>query len=265
MQKRYLILLMAALMFVGCAKKSAQQEAQEQVVNEDVKATFEDMCHRLEMAYGAAETEIEQQALAETFVDSVYLLLSENMGAPYTDTLFSMVAVAFSDEQRQELFDKMPTAMRENELIKPLYEAAQIRIKTSPGAEYTNFTAVSPEGKEISLSDLIGKTDYVFVDFWASWCGPCRRLIPVLKEIYASQPAGRLQIFSCSVDEEESAWRKALEEEQMPWIQAREDNEHKCSYLYGVQYIPYTILVDKDGKIVGVNLDEAEIEEILIK
>lgn len=131
------------------------------------------------------------------------------------------------------------------------------------GTYFTDFTAVTPEGKELSLSELVGKTDYVLVDFWASWCGPCRRLIPVLKEIYAGQPEGRLQIFSCSVDQDLMAWQVALGEEQMPWPQAREDAEHECSDKYGVQYIPHTVLIDRKGHIVGVNLEEPEIEAIL--
>lgn len=129
---------------------------------------------------------------------------------------------------------------------------------------YINFTALTPAGEELSLSDLVGQTDYVLVDFWASWCGPCRRLIPVLKEIYAGLPDGRLQIISCSVDQDKAAWLRALDEEQMPWIQVRQDEQHECADLYDVQFIPHTILIDRDGHIVGINLEEPELEEILL-
>ena len=128
---------------------------------------------------------------------------------------------------------------------------------------YIDFTAVTPEGEEMSLSDLVGKTDFVLVDFWASWCGPCRRLIPVLKEIYMGQPEGRLQILSCSIDRDDIAWRSALGEELMPWPQVRQDEDHNCSDLYDVQFIPHTVLINREGRIVGVNLEEPEIEEIL--
>ena len=129
---------------------------------------------------------------------------------------------------------------------------------------YLDITGLTPNGEELSLSDLVGKTDYVLVDFWASWCNPCRRFVPVLKEIYASQPAGRLQILSCSVDQDIMAWQVALNEEQMPWPQMREDADHICSDKYHVQFIPHTVLIDRDGHIVGVNLEEPEIEAILL-
>ena len=129
---------------------------------------------------------------------------------------------------------------------------------------YIDIKALTPEGTELALSELVGKTDYVLIDFWASWCGPCRRFVPVLKEIYASQPEGRLQILSCSVDQDAMAWRVALQEEQMPWPQMREDADHMCSDKYGVQFIPHTVLIDREGQIVGVNLEEPEIEEILL-
>ena len=144
-----------------------------------------------------------------------------------------------------------------------IVEEVMVQTGNTAGAHFTDFTGVTPEGQELSLSELVGKTDYVLVDFWASWCGPCRRFVPVLKEIYASMPEGRLQILSCSVDQDEAAWRQALKEEEMPWPQVREDAEHVCSDLYDVQYIPHTVLIDSEGTIVGVNLEEPQIQEIL--
>ena len=127
-----------------------------------------------------------------------------------------------------------------------------------------DITALTPEGIELSLSQVVGKTDYVLLDFWASWCGPCRRFIPVLKEIYASQPEGHLQILSCSVDQDEMAWRVALQEEQMPWLQMREDEAHSCADKYGVEFIPFTVLIDREGQIVAINPEEPELAEILL-
>jgi thiol-disulfide isomerase/thioredoxin len=145
-----------------------------------------------------------------------------------------------------------------------IVEEVMVQTGNTEGAYFTDITGVTPEGTELSLNDLVGATDYVLVDFWASWCGPCRRFIPVLKEIYSSMPEGRLQIISCSVDQEEAAWRTALREEQMPWPQMREDETHSCSDVYNVQFIPHTVLIDREGTIVGVNLEEPEIQEILL-
>ena len=130
---------------------------------------------------------------------------------------------------------------------------------------YTDITALTPAGEELSLSQLVGQTDYVLLDFWASWCRPCRRFIPVLKEIYVGQPEGHLQILSCSVDQDVMAWQAALNEEQMPWPQMREDANHVCSDKYGVQYIPFTVLIDREGHIVALNPEEPQLEEILLR
>jgi len=129
---------------------------------------------------------------------------------------------------------------------------------------YIDITGMTLEGTEFSLSEMVGQSDYVLLDFWASWCGPCRRYIPVLRDIYYRFGGDRLEILSCSVDQDEKAWREAMFEERFPWQSIREDENHPCSDKYNVQFIPHTVLIDRDGHIVAVNPEEPQLEEILL-
>lgn len=133
------------------------------------------------------------------------------------------------------------------------------------GKMYMDIVALQNDGTPIALHDLVGKTEYVLVDFWASWCGPCRRLLPTLKEIYVAQPEGKLQILGVSCDEDAEAWQKAVAEEKLTWLQVRDQGEapyNPCD-IYGVEYIPTTILIDAAGMIVARNPSEDEIKDIL--
>ncbi|MBO5619748.1 MAG: redoxin domain-containing protein [Paludibacteraceae bacterium] len=252
--KKYLMIAAAVLILTGCQKKSTV----------DLRAEWESLYGRTEVAYEAAETSDEAEAVLTNLTDSAFILLSENMDAAYADTLFSGIYYMLSAEQKQSLFALMPKEMLEGEMIAPLHQMFLKESATSAGNPYTDISGLTPEGEELALSEIVGKSDYVLVDFWASWCGPCRRLIPVLKEIYAGQPQGRLQILSCSVDREEDDWRQALSEEQMGWPQIREDGtQYNGSDLYGVISIPTTILIDKEGTIIARNPDEAELEKLL--
>jgi len=237
---------------VACQKKT------------DLKGEWESLYARANTAYEAAQTPEEADAIVTNLVDSAYILLDENMESAYADTLFAEMYSLFSTEQKEALFARMSRKQLEGEQIAMLHKSFLIEQTTSTGRVFTDIRALQPNGEELALSELVGQTDFVLLDFWASWCGPCRRLIPVLKEIYAGQPKGRFQILSCSVDRDEAKWRKALEEEQMAWPQIREvEGEYECSDLYGVRAIPTTILIDRNGQIIARNPDESELEAIL--
>ncbi|EHQ28142.1 TlpA family protein disulfide reductase [Mucilaginibacter paludis] len=113
----------------------------------------------------------------------------------------------------------------------------------APGIAYAN-----PGGQIINLSSLKGK--YVLVDFWASWCGPCRKAIPKLKELYTEYKDKGFEILSVSVDTDHSAWKRAMSEEAMPWAQVVSPDKEKTLSDFMIQGIPTLFLLDKDGKII---------------
>ncbi|MCR5051015.1 MAG: TlpA family protein disulfide reductase [Paludibacteraceae bacterium] len=255
MKKQLLIILCAAFALTACHKEKV-----------NVKAEYERLYANATVAYDSAQTQDEMDKVFQSLIDSTFLLLDANMGEPYTDSLFVEIYHTLSLAQRNTLFEKMPAEMKEKEDIAELQKKFLVEMATSEGNPYTEIMSLTPEGDELALSELVGQTDYVLVDFWASWCQPCRQLLPVLKEIYMSQPKGHLQILGCSLDKDENAWRTALAEEQLPWPQIRDGREgnYVCADRYAVMFIPTTILIDKEGIIVARNPTEPELEEILI-
>jgi peroxiredoxin len=130
-----------------------------------------------------------------------------------------------------------------------------------PGKMAPDFKLPTPDGDTIALSDYRGK--YVLVDFWASWCGPCRQENPNIVRMYNRFKGKNFEILGVSLDKERAGWVKAIADDQLTWKQVSDLKfwDSIVTGLYAIQSIPATLLVDPDGKIIARNLRGPELEE----
>lgn len=117
--------------------------------------------------------------------------------------------------------------------------------------EIRNFAVTDPDGKVVKLSEIKEPGKYTFMDLWASWCGPFRAAIPHVMEM-AEKYGDKLKVVSVSVDEDDAAWRKAMEEENMSWSQfhAVGDQMNELSNIFFLQSIPRLVVLDPEGRII---------------
>lgn len=144
------------------------------------------------------------------------------------------------------------------------YVAKQERLEV--GQPFIDFTLQTKDGEDVTLSEKIAQNKLTLVDFWASWCGPCRHENPVVKAAYEKYHELGFDVVGVSVDQDEAAWLKAVEEDELPWMQVR-DSEDKVSEDYMIYYIPSNFLFDQNGTMIAKGLRgedlEAKLAEIL--
>ena len=249
-----------------------------QIKLQNMKSAFQQ-----QQSQGASVEVLEKMA---SEIDQNQLTLENEMkkrAAEAKDALLALYYTSFlrmdkyGDENKkmvERMQKEMPTSSYTQEMVAQ-YNVMLQQIKaqaasknaesaTAIGALAPDLAFTSPDGKVIKLSDLRGKI--VLVDFWASWCRPCRMENPNVVAAYKKFKDKGFTIYSVSLDQDASKWKGAIQQDGLEWPNHVSDLkgwQSQAAAMYGVQGIPAQFLLDKDGKIVAKNLRGEQLEEKL--
>ncbi|TDH20686.1 AhpC/TSA family protein [Segetibacter sp. 3557_3] len=171
------------------------------------------------------------------------------------------LAYNFNPDTAAARFARLPESVRVSAAGKKLLDVIETGKKTNTGVAAMDFTETDTTGKSVKLSDFRGQ--YVLIDFWASWCKPCRAENPNMLVAYNKYKDKKFTILGVSLDEDNGrkAWLGAVKKDNLPWTQVSELKgfKAKSAVLYGVSAIPSNFLVDPNGKIIARNLRGEEL------
>jgi len=206
------------------------------------------------------EDEAGRQAIYSRYMSMTDSVMNANINNPIGYYLFLQKAYDMSREELDAALAKTP-ALKDYTRIRRIVEVFDRQDATAPGKMFTDFE-VTYDGTTHKLSDYVGKGKYTLVDFWASWCGPCMRKMPHLKEIYASYAPKGLEVLGVAVWDEPDNSLAKIEQLQLPWKQII-NAQTVPTDLYGILGIPCIMLFAPDGTIVGRNFEDEELNAIL--
>ena len=264
MKKILFCTLAALVMLAGCASApiekqfkdfQAKMEAFENRFNEGAAAIKED-------AALTAEQQTEKiSALSDKLIgelkDFCLKTIRKNNDNELGLEAFKNVQFLLDEDELEKTVSSLGATIKDNPAIKQVNESLQAKKATKAGQPFVDFTIVqdpeNPETSTVKFSDYAGKGKYLLVDFWASWCGPCKAEIPNIKAVYEKYAGEDFDVLSVAVWDKPEASVKAAEDLGITWNQIINAQQVPTD-LYGIEGIPHIMLVGPDGIILNRNL-----------
>ncbi len=233
---------------------------------------FESQKAGLNQQYNEIQSSPKRDSLAAIIINQFRVndsLQKASLKAQMEKNPSSLAWIFFQDKLDMttdfEIIDKTDAAMYKaypnNGFIQQHHQQVSVERKTAIGAQAPEIALADVDGNIRKLSSLKGKV--VLIDFWASWCGPCRKENPNVVAIYGKYKDKGFEVFSVSLDKDRAGWLQAIAKDNLSWPNHVSDLKYwksEGAATYGVSSIPYTVLIDKKGKIVAKKLRGVELE-----
>ena len=244
----------------GTKSNDALQEMMN--MQSDYQKKFEELSAPLYADSVSSETQMAvysqfadiQNQMKEDFKNLALKNLDNELGY----TLMTQMAYddVFTKDEIIQHISEMPVAYQERQAIKDILSMLKTTFSTNEGAIISDFKMHSPEGTEVSIMELLKQNKLTVIDFWASWCQPCREEMPSMKQLLADNQEKGLGIVGISIDDNKEDWIACINELELTWPQMSDlqGGTSSVAKSFGVRAIPFTAVVDQEGKVLAKGL-----------
>ena len=202
----------------------------------------------------------------QTYSDSLehYTFLNKHTAKPASALYYSYKMELITDTAYLErLLNMLPPDGLDNDYGRYMQQEVTGLKNNTVGARVAELTLTDLSGRSVAIADFKGK--YILINFWASWCAPCRAENPSLEELYMQYKTKSYEVIAISLDENRAAWKRAVAQDKLTWTNLCDGNawNSKPARLYSIHRVPQNLLVNPEGIIIAKNLSPRELEKEL--